>query len=1040
MANTVLGLSMRITASADGMRKGVEESTSLLKKLTREADNSAKGFETFRNETSGELPTSMENLGTTLGGLTQEFLDGKLTAEEYKASFKGITAEAKELTKQFEEGARLTKSLRSEEERRADELENIARLEKVGAISAQTANRARAEATGANKRAAEAATQAARQQEKAAAIIKQTLTPMERYGQEVEELDALLEDGLLTQTQYNRAVAQSQASYDKATAGANKFETANKNVKKSSMQFNELSGILGMLPGQFGGIAARVSSFASAGQGLQKLFAGGLNGAMSNIGGALAGLMNPATIAVAAFAGITVAVTALAKGLNDLQQRVLKMQIEATKLGTSFDFMQDLTIAAARTGEGIETLRVGFTALLRNIDAARKGGKSQIEAFADLGISMEDLETKTPEDLFREIGLALNDMTDPALRTAAALKTVGENGGRLQPAFRALAEATEDAVRFNARLSDLDRSQIDSMRGAFQDLSLATEGLLQSLLLPFTGMFQSISQGLAQTLSVMGRNFETIGDVLSPFLEKVGIVINFLLDLQATVSNLVGLALEPLAIRGNVVGEVFGFIGDSIHAVFVFVNDLINAARDTVRSFNEWIASGKILSDTMEYFSETFNRVTKIITQLGANIGIVAGRIVERFNALVEASPLIAAFAKVMKGAFDLIIGTLNNFIGLFTSIVDRVLSFFEYLVGVDDEIELEVPVNTEQLEQASDVATRFYDEITDAADAASKFGEEGFKAALRYQEQLEMIADLIAEGELTEEEGARGVENATKEYEKRLAVIEKTQEAEKKAAEEAQKRAAQEAEQHKKRVEKLLEEQRIREEFGGSNQRFEADKNVTALQAEIARTEELIATARSEGDAKALQALTERLAKLDQMMQREQDVASGAVAAAKEVEAALKSANSSAEKAIAKAAEVGPETQKFIEDFQATMAKLSAELKLDLIDPEQFAAAAEAARKDFDEKVKNEQKLKGLRDKLAEETAKIEKDRLESLEKRIQEPLSFSGLREDASIIFDAVSGREDPAIEEYRKQLKKLDEIKTEIRQTTIDAVEIL
>ena len=44
---------------------------------------------------------------------------------------------------------------------------------------------------------------------------------------------------------------------------------------------------------------------------------------------------------------------------------------------------------------------------------------------------------------------------------------------------------------------------------------------------------------------------------------------------------------------------------------------------------------------------------------------------------------------------------------------------------------------------------------------------------------------------------------------------------------------------------------------------------------------------------------------------------------------------------------------------------KLGVDLKLDLINPEQFAAAAEAARKDFDEKVKNEQKLKGLRDKL---------------------------------------------------------------------------
>ena len=79
----------------------------------------------------------------------------------------------------------------------------------------------------------------------------------------------------------------------------------------------------------------------------------------------------------------------------------------------------------------------------------------------------------------------------------------------------------------------------------------------------------------------------------------------------------------------------------------------------------------------MEFFSETFNRVTKIVTQLGTNIGIVAGRIVERFNALVEASPLIAAFADVMKAAFDIIVATLNNFIGIFTSVVDSVLSFF---------------------------------------------------------------------------------------------------------------------------------------------------------------------------------------------------------------------------------------------------------------------------------------------------------------------------------------------------------------------------
>ena len=45
--------------------------------------------------------------------------------------------------------------------------------------------------------------------------------------------------------------------------------------------------------------------------------------------------------------------------------------------------------------------------------------------------------------------------------------------------------------------------------------------------------------------------------------------------------------------------------------------------------------------------------------------------------------------------------------------------------------------------------ATRFYDEITDAADAASQFGVEGFEAALRYQEYKQMPQTLFQKGNL---------------------------------------------------------------------------------------------------------------------------------------------------------------------------------------------------------------------------------------------------------------------------------------------------
>ena len=48
-----------------------------------------------------------------------------------------------------------------------------------------------------------------------------------------------------------------------------------------------------------------------------------------------------------------------------LEDYVERIGVEASKLGTSFGFIQILEVAASRTGESIDSLRVAFTALLR---------------------------------------------------------------------------------------------------------------------------------------------------------------------------------------------------------------------------------------------------------------------------------------------------------------------------------------------------------------------------------------------------------------------------------------------------------------------------------------------------------------------------------------------------------------------------------------------------------------------------------------------------------------------------------------------------
>jgi phage-related protein len=1040
MAN-VLSLAMKLTASAAGMKSGISESEKLLKGLSRTAESAGKGFEAFRDST-GSIPEVMQGLATDLQLLSSAFREGLIGADEFKAQFNEITSEAREMTQAFKEGAAITEKVKTDEERRAETLSRLQKLLEVGAISQETFARAAAEADGSNQRAAEAESKRARALQDAARIIQANLTPQERYDKELLELKAHLDEGRLSQEQYNRAVAAAKSSFDKASSSADALDGIADGADEAGLKFNELTGVFAALPGPIGSVAGRISGLASAGEGLGKLFSGGISSAISNVGSQLAGLANPATLAVAGFAAASAAVTALARGLVDLENRVEKSSIEAKKLGTSFQFMQELELAANRTGESIDTLRVGFTALLRNIDAAKNGNKQTAKAFADLGITMEDLQSKTPEEIFKLVGQSLNTIEDPALRTAAALKTVGENGGRLQPAFRALAEAQEDLVRFNAQLDEFQVANILDMGNAFDDLGTAVQGLGQSILAPFAGMFEAVSAGLAQAFATISRNAGVLLDAFSPLFTAVGIITESFLTMLSVIGNVIGAVFEPFGSYGASVNEVLMAMGDAMRAVGKFINDTITYFRELIASFFDFRGAGEAVSEVFSAIGDVFGRIIAIVQQVAENIGSFIGEIVSRFVAFAESHPIVTQAVEAIGAAFSAVVDIIVGFGSAFLKAADQVLKWIEWFVGVEDDIpavEVEFNANADGLNEASLAATQFYDEITEASKAAAELGQEGFDAAVRYQAVLEEIAQLQAEGELTQEEAARAAKQATEEYERQNEVIRQKQEAEKKAAEEAQKAAEKQMQADRGRIERLREQQRIEREFGGSQERFQANEDVIAIDRERARIEKEIADARKAGDTSQVNTLTAELAQLDQLRQQQQDIASGA----KGVRDAITEITAAANEAIIDAAAIGPEAASAIADFQTVIEDLEEDLQIGLISEEEFRKASERARKIFDEEVKHAEQVANLREKLATAQADIDRERLESLSEKRQEPLKVADVRtqEGAAALIATAVGREDPAIAEYRKQLTKLDEIKREIaRQGGSTVVEIV
>ncbi len=109
-------------------------------------------------------------------------------------------------------------------------------------------------------------------------------------------------------------------------------------------------------------------------------------------------------------------------------------------------------------------------------------------------------------------------------------------------------------------------------------------------------------------------------------------------------------------------------------------------------------------------------------------------------------------------------------------------------------------------------------------------------------------------------------------------------------AREKAAEAAAKQAEDVDKIVAASLEQMRIDNEFGGDSRRAKAADNLLKLQAEQLRVEKQLDAAREAGDQATIDALTGRLATLDQVAAREKDIAEGALEGDKERRKAGKS------------------------------------------------------------------------------------------------------------------------------------------------------
>lgn len=760
MAKSVISLAVKIYADATGITEQLTPVERALKNLDAEAAKVTSVFDKF-GSSSAAAAAAQEKFGVRVQALTESLRAGLVTP--------------------------------------ADFAEQLERLQQ-----------------GANDAAAE--------MQRAAEIIAASMSDEEKaqraFAASTDELNKLRASGLLTEEQYQKALEKAVEKYAKATTATTQYadaaKTAADSTKEAGIKFNEITGALGLLPGPFGAVAAKISSLSSTAEGLGKI-RDKPQEALASIGKTIASLQTPIGLATAALGGLTAAVGAL----TSLESRVQRLGNTADKLGVSFQFVQTLEDAAKRSGIGIEAVSAAFGRLQKTLVSADEDGKKANATLAKIGVTSEQLQKLSPEEQYRLIGERLQQITNPAERTAAAIALFGKSGASLLPFFKNIGPAAEDMERLGRALTDLDRRRIEEFGNGLNALKTATQGLSQTLILPFAGIGEGITRALSEVVGGVTRIVDPIGKVLEPVLSTIGRSVEVIGILLGGVGRAVGNILEP-----------FGKLAEAVSVAIKPLNDgIVNTVRylsDGYVSLQKWVISFSAfgaITATIQKLGEYISRVVTIIstgfvtgfeyvTKLLSGAGGAISDVVNKFLDFTGLGDTVRSVLGAIGTAFGTLWDTIKGIVSGIGGFIERVLQFAEDWLGIKTDVEKPVEASVEfsdggaiqELLAENKEFQKTLDGITgsvaNAVNESTKFGEAGFNAALKYQNAVAELKDKLDRGLFNEETFRREAEKAGEAFKQELAKIEEDAKLEIQIKEEAQKTLAGLQEQINKVVE----------------------------------------------------------------------------------------------------------------------------------------------------------------------------------------------------------------------------------------------
>ena len=410
-------------------------------------------------------------------------------------------------------------------------------------------------------------------------------------------------------------------------------------------------------------------------------FASALKGAGAAIGAAM-------TAATAAAGAATKKFVDSAKEVANYGDEIDKT---SQKLGISSKSYQEWDYVMKICGTEMSSMTTGMKTLTNKLDDAKNGSEQAQAMFAALGLSMEDLNSLSREDLFEAAIAGFQGMADSTERAALANDLFGKAGQNLAPLFNMTSEDTADLIDkandLGMIMGEDDVKSAAAFKDAMTTLEGALTGLKNNIMIEFLPGLTTLSDGLAAVFAGDESGMSSITAGLQELVSKLTTMAPKFLQLGQTIITSLISGFGPML--PQLAGAIFGVLNQALVTLTGMLPQLLPVIKTgisaTMKSVMQCLpiiltSLFELITDLAKWLSEDDNihtfvqgvldLITLIANQLDVILPIllpavvkIIGQVAVELSSPQNIQTLLTAVVLVLKALVDGIIAAAPDFV-----------------------------------------------------------------------------------------------------------------------------------------------------------------------------------------------------------------------------------------------------------------------------------------------------------------------------------------------------------------------------------------